>query len=94
MSILFVYNNLLQMAQALRNLVNKSRRRIAAVYSGVDRMLKSSVKKKAQQQRNQDEDSHQNTESVVEAVQEKMRSEGLSECDTQQLDHTEEQYKE
>ena len=75
MSILFVYNNLLQMVQALRNLVNKSRQRIAAVYSGVGRMLKSSAKKKAQQQ-------------------EKMRSEGLSECDTQQLDHTEEQYKE
>ena len=83
MSILFVYNKLLQMAQALRNLVNKSRQRIAAVYSGVDRMLKSSAKKKAQQQRNQGEDSHQNTESVVEAVQEKMRwSEGLSESET------------
>ena len=82
MSILFVYNNLLQMVQALRNLVNKSRQRIAAVYSGVDRMLKSSAKKKSQQQRNQDEDSHQNTESVVEAVPEKMRSEGLSESET------------
>ena len=56
--------------------MNKSRQRIAAVYSGVGRMLKSSAKKKAQQQRNQDEDSHQNTESVVEAAQEKMRSEG------------------
>ena len=79
---LFVYNNLLQMAQALRNLVNKSRQRIAAVYSGVEKMLKSSAKKKAQQQRNQDEDSHQNTESVVEAVEEKRRSEGLSESET------------
>ena len=77
MSILLVYNNLLQMAQALRNLVNKSRQRIATVYSGVGRMLKSSAKKKAQQQRN--EDSHQNTESGVEAVQEKMRSEGHTE---------------
>ena len=82
MSSLFVYNNLLQMAQALRNLVNKSRQRIAAVYSGVDRMLKSSAKKKAQQQRNQDEDSHQYTENVVEAVQEKMRSEGHTESET------------
>ena len=80
MSMLCVYNNLLQMAQALRNLVNKSRQRIAAVYSGVDRMLKSSAKKKSQQQRNQDEDSHQNTETVVEAAQKK-RSQGLSESE-------------
>ena len=54
------------------NLVNKSRQRIAAVYStGVEKILRSD-KKKAQQQRNQDEPS-QNTEQVVEAAQEKMR---------------------
>ena len=59
--------------------MNKSRQRIAAIYGGVDRILKSD--KKAQQQRNQDEYS-QNTGKVVEATQEKMRvmrrSEGLS----------------
>ena len=59
--------------------MNKSRQRIAAIYGGVDRILKSD--KKAQQQRNQDEYS-QNTGQVVEATQEKMRvmrrSEGLS----------------
>ena len=49
--------------------MNKSRERIAAVYSGVDRILKSD-KKKARRQRNQDEGS-QNTEQVVEAPQEK-----------------------
>ena len=69
------------MAQALRNLVNMSRQRIAAVYSRVEKILKTSAKKKAQQQRNQDEDSHQNTESVVEAVQEKMRSEDHTESE-------------
>ena len=66
-------------SQALRNLVNKSRQRIAAVYSGVDRMLKS-AKKKAQRQRNQDEYS-QNTEQVVEAAQEKMRMRIINEDD-------------
>ena len=71
------------MAQALRNLVNKSRQRIAAVYSaGVKKILKSSTKKKAQQQSsNQDEDS-QNTEGVVESVQEKIRrNESLSQSE-------------
>ena len=33
------------MAQVLRNLVNKSRQRIAAVYSWLERKLKSSTKK-------------------------------------------------
>ena len=71
------------MTQTLSNLVNKSRQRIAAVYSRVEKILKPSAKEKAQQQRNQDEDSHQNTESVVEAVQEKMRSrQGFSESET------------
>ena len=74
------------MSQALRNLVNKSRQRIATVYStGVEKILKISAKKKAQQQRNQDEDPP-NTEQVVEAALEKMRmmginDEGLSESE-------------
>ena len=60
------------MSQAVRNLVNKSRQRIAAVYStGVGKILKTSLKKKAQQQSNQDENSL-NTEQVVETVQEKI----------------------
>ena len=69
--------------------MNKSRQRIADAYStGVERILKSSAKKKAEQQKNQGEDSHQNTESVVEAVQEKKKM-----TVAQQLDHTEGQYK-
>ena len=70
------------MAQSIRNLVNKSRQRIAAVYSEVEKILKTLAKEKAQQQRTQDEDSHQNTESVVEAAQEKMRSEDPTESET------------
>ena len=53
--------------------MNISRQRIAAVYYGVDRILRpDKKKKKAQQQRNQNEDSL-NTGQVVEAAQEKMR---------------------
>ena len=65
------------MSQDVSNLVNISRRRIAGVHYGVDRILKSD-KKKAQQQKNQD--------FVVETAQNK------TECDTQQWDPTEEQY--
>ena len=46
------------MAQALRNLVNKSRQRIAQVYSELERKLKSSAEKEEalkQMRRNQDE---------------------------------------
>ena len=44
------------MAQALRNLVNKSRQRIAQVYSELERKLKSSAEKEEQiRRRNQDE---------------------------------------
>ena len=35
--------------QVLHNLVNRSRQRIAAVYSGVERILKATEKKKSQQ---------------------------------------------
>ena len=75
----------LLISQALRNLVSKSRQRIAAIYGEVDTILKSG--KKAQQQRNQDEYS-QNTGQVVEATQEKMRmmrrSEGFLENEREQ----------
>ena len=63
--------------------MNISRQRIAAVYYGVDRILKPDKKnKKAQQQRNQNKDSL-NTEQVVEVAQEKMRmtGEGLSQSE-------------
>ena len=73
---LYIYS--FSMAQTLRNLVNKSRQRIAAVYSEVDRRLKSSDKKKARKWTNQEKD-NQNTEHVVERMQKIRMSEGLSE---------------
>ena len=57
------------MAQALKNLVNMSRQRIAQVYSELERKLKSSVKKEEaleqMRRRNQDENDKECIDSEI-----------------------------
>ena len=72
------------MAQALRNLVNKSRKRIAQVYSELERKLKSSAEKeealKQMRRRNQDENDGEcgDFEIPLDPISEKIRTAELS----------------
>ena len=74
------------MAQALRNLVNKSRQRIAEVYSELEKKLKSSAKKEEALQRMrriQDENDGvcEDIEFTLDPIQEKIRSAEFSETE-------------
>ena len=74
------------MAQALRNLVNKSRQRIADVYSELEKKLKSSAKKEKALQRmrrNQDENDEVcgGIDITLDPIQEKIKTAELSETE-------------
>ena len=74
------------MAQALRNLVNKSRQRIAEFYSELEKKLKSSAKKEEALQRmrrNQDENDEVcgDIDITLDPIQEKIRSAEFSETE-------------
>ena len=74
------------MAQALRNLVNKSRQRIAKFYSELEKNLKSSAEKEEALQwmrRNQDENDEVcgDIDITLDPIQEKIRSAEFSETE-------------
>ena len=65
------------MAQALKNLVNKSRKRIAAAYSELERKLKSSAKKEEaleqiRRKQHENEEGNGDFEIILDSIQKKI----------------------